>query len=182
MNTTDQAPATLLGYEFLANLPEDGKIHEIIGGIHYVTPSPSTNHQTVSKRLQFHLYSKIELQNLGIVFSAPLDVQLSEHDIVEPDLIVVLKRNEQVVIPSRILGIPDLLVEILSPTHPNRDRQLKRSLYERVGVPEYWIVDPDQRTVTQLALRSSRYEEVTHGDEIRLTTLPDVVIHLSEIW
>lgn len=171
-----------LGYEFLNSLPDDSQRHEIILGEHFVTPARSTAHQAVLRDLLFFFYTQIHLTKRGTVFFAPVDVELTEHDIVEPDLVVILKQNEQIIAPSRILGIPDLIVEVLSPSNANHDLDRKRSLYERVGVPEYWIVDPAQRAVTQLVLKNGRYEEVAHEDETHLAILPDVVIHLREIW
>ena len=78
-------------YEDYANLPEDGLRHEVINGELFVNPSPSVPHQHVSKRLQYQLYTKIELAGHGLFFAAPMVVQLSEFDIVQPDLIVILK-------------------------------------------------------------------------------------------
>jgi Uma2 family endonuclease len=84
-------------------------------------PAPSTYHQTVSGRLQYQLYTQIELKKLGVVFYAPVDVQLSEFDIVQPDLVVVLEAN-RIITPSKIKGTPDLLIEILSPSSIENDQ------------------------------------------------------------
>ena len=156
-------PDLKLGYAEYVLYPDDGKRHEIIDGDHYMNPAPSTYHQTVSKRLQHHLYTKIELAGLGAVFYAPIDVQLSDHDIVQPDLVVLLKSTKAHVTPTKINGAPDLLIEILSPSTADNDRHLKRRVYERSGVTEYWIVDPAEPSVTQLALRDAAYEEIAHG-------------------
>lgn len=181
MSSTNK-PDLRLGYAEYVLLPNDGNRHEIIEGDHYMNPAPSTYHQTVSKRLQYHLYSRIELEGLGLVFDAPVDVQLSDFDIVQPDLLVLLKATQARVTPAKINGPPDLVIEILSPSTSDNDRHLKRRVFERSGVSEYWIVDPDASRVTQLVLRDGVYAELTHGDELCLSILPAVRIRLSEIW
>ena len=78
-----------LTYDDYLLLPDDNNIHEIIDGEHYMAPSPSTYHQTVSRRLQFLLYDAIELTGAGVVFDAPTDVQFSDYDVVVPDIFVI---------------------------------------------------------------------------------------------
>jgi Uma2 family endonuclease len=175
-------PDLKLGYAEYVLYPNDVMRHEIIDGDHYMNPAPSTYHQTISKRLQYHLYAKIELAGLGLVFNAPVDVQLSNHDIVQPDLVVLLKGTRARVTPAKINGAPDLLVEILSPSTAANDQHLKRKVYERAGVAEYWIVDPEEPGLTQLVLRDGAYTPLEHGSDLTLAILPDVAIPLSEIW
>jgi Uma2 family endonuclease len=170
-----------LNYEDYVGFPNDGKRHEIIGGDHYVNPAPSTYHQYVSRRLQFQLYSAIERADLGSVIYAPVDVQLTEHDIVQPDLVVVLKDN-RIITPTKVKGTPDHLIEIVSPSTETNDRGLKRSLYERSGVPEYWIVDPLEHTVSRLVLTDGKYAEQTVGDRLAVSYLPNVAVDLREVW
>ena len=81
-----------------------------------------------------HQHPKV-LQHLGVVFDAPTDVQLSETDIVQPDLVIVLQPNLTIITPTKLKGTPDLVVEIISPSSSNNDRVLKRELYRRAGVP-----------------------------------------------
>ena len=147
-----------------------------------MSPSPSIYHQLLSGRIQYQLYSQIAVPMRGLILSAPVDVQLSEHDIVQPDLVVILERNAQIVTHSKVLGAPDLLVEILSPSSVSNDRELKRHLYERSGVSEYWIVDPDGKTVSQLVLVGGKYESREHGAELRPTILEGVTVRLNEVW
>ena len=175
-------PDLKLGYAEYVLYPDDGKRHEIIDGDHYMNPAPSTYHQTVSKRFQHYLYTQIELAGLGLVFYAPIDVQLSDHDIVQPDLVVLLKDTRARITPTKINGAPDLLIEIMSPSTADNDRHLKRRVYERSGTTEYWIVDPSEPSVTQLLLRNGVYVETPHGAELHLAILPAVVIPLPEIW
>ena len=175
-------PDLKLGYAEYVLYPDDGNRHEIVDGDHYMNPAPSIYHQTISKRLQHHLYAKIELAGLGLVFDAPVDVQLSDHDIVQPDLVVLLNDTKARVTPTKINGAPELLIEIMSPSTADNDQRLKRRVYERAGVREYWIVDPCEPAVMQLVLRDGAYVEAPHGDELRPAILPAVVVPLPEIW
>lgn len=172
-----------LDYSHYVCFPDDGKRHEIIDGEHFVNPAPSTYHQTVSRRIQFQLYSQIELQQLGQVFNAPVDLQLGDHNIVQPDIVVVLNEHQQIITPTKIKGIPDLIIEILSPSTIENDQVLKRRVYEAAGVPEYWMVDPFEHTVTQLILGSQRtYESAVQGRQITASILPSVSLDLRHVW
>jgi len=175
-------PPAKLGYREYCCFPDDGRRHEIIDGDHYVNPAPSTYHQTVSRRLQHQLYTQIELTGRGVVYDAPCDVQLTDHDIVQPDLVVVLTSRMQMITPTKIKGVPDLIVEILSPSTASNDATLKKQLYERVGVAEYWIVDPDNHTVEQLVLADGRYERRPAADAIPLSILEGVAVRLADVW
>jgi Uma2 family endonuclease len=172
-----------LGYREYVCYPNDGRRHEIIDGDHYVNPAPNTYHQTLSRRLQFQLYTQIELSGLGEVYDAPTDLQLSDHDIVQPDLIVVLKQHRIIITPTKIKGTPDLVVEILSDSTTKNDRGLKRELYQKSAVPEYWIVDPEEHRVEQYELRGERYELLgRHTDLVSLRILENIRVNLTEVW
>ncbi len=174
---------TKLTYKEYALLPDDGKIHEIIDGDHYMTPAPGTHHQTVSRRIQFQLYEQIELRDLGQVYNAPTDVELSKIDIVQPDILVVIADRKRIVSPAKIVGWPDLVVEILSPTSREKDESLKLSLYQRTGVPEYWIVDPESHVVKKYLLKGDRYElEGEYTEEIEFSGIPGVTVNLKNVW
>ncbi len=171
-----------LRYEDYAKIPEDGQRHEIIDGVHFVNPSPSTQHQHVSKRLQYQLYTKIELAGLGVLYNAPIDVQLSEFDIVQPDLVIVLNENIRRITPTKIKVAPHLVVEILSPSTSGNDRTLKKVLYERSGVWEYWIVDPFEQQVEQWVLRDGKYILATRSDVIQLTFVSGIDVDFETVW
>lgn len=173
-----------LTYAEYAHYPADGRRHEIVDGDHFVNPSPSTYHQTLSRRIQFQLYQAIELRGLGEVFNAPMDVELSEHDIVQPDLIVLsLDEVGRLVTPSRIRGVPSLLVEILSPASVAYDRVTKRAAYERVGLPQYWVVDPERHVVEDYRLEDARY--LLAGEEaeaVSVRAFEGVSVDLTAVW
>lgn len=142
MATTGRA-RILYSYEEYAALPPDGRRWELIDGDLEVNPAPSTRHQTVSRRLQYELMQQLEEKEIALVFDAPTDVILSNHDVLQPDLIIVRTTRSHVVSQRGIEGPPDIVVEILSAATRVMDRRVKSVTYARFGVPEYWIVDPD---------------------------------------
>jgi Uma2 family endonuclease len=138
-----------LTYQDLRRLPDDGMRHELIDGEHYVTPAPRPKHQRVSGRLYLRLGTYLEEHPVGRVYYAPLDVVLTDFDCVEPDLLYVSREREQRHMTEDYLeGAPDLVVEILSPSTKRYDQHVKHRLYERFGVLEYWIIDPEKETVS----------------------------------
>lgn len=133
---------TKLTYADYVRLPDDGLRHEIIDGEHYVTPSPSVRHQQISGRLFFLIQQYLDVHPVGTIFYAPLDALLSQFDIVVPDLLYISNESSRYLTSKNLQGPPDLVIEILSPSTARRDQKLKRDLYERVSVREYWVVDP----------------------------------------
>jgi len=140
----------------LLEAPDDGKRREIVEGELFVTPSPNLDHQRVSRRIGSALANYLEANPIGEIFYAPMDVILSDFDVVEPDLLIVLNEHREI-LKTWVEGTPDLVVEILSPTTSKRDRGLKLRAYARHGVAEYWIVDPDQRAIEVYRLDRERY-------------------------
>ena len=147
MPTTPQD--TRLTYQDFLLFPDDGLRHEIIDGEHYVTPSPNLRHQDLVLRLGMSIGLHVEDRpERGRVFVAPFDVVFSFHDIVEPDVIFVAPDQLDILTDKNIPGTPAMVVEILSPSTRRRDREIKRTLYERMGVREYWLVDPELNAVS----------------------------------
>jgi Uma2 family endonuclease len=153
--------STKMTYEDLLLLPEDGLRHEIIDGEHYVNASPITRHQRVSMRLIAEIIVYLREHPMGELFHAPFDVVFSRYDVVEPDLIFISNERREILTTKNIQGSPDLLVEILSESNRKYDEVTKRALYERTGVPEYWIVDPVADVVRVFRRNAAgRYERV----------------------
>lgn len=143
-----EASTRKLTYDDFVNFPDDGLRHELIDGEHYVTPSPAMKHQRVSSRLHGELYQYLKLNpSIGEVFHAPSDVVISRFDVVEPDVLVVLADQFDIITPKHVRGTPAIVVEILSPGTRRRDETVKHALYERSGVREYWVVDPERDAV-----------------------------------
>ena len=133
-----------LTYDDFVLFPDDGQRHELIDGEHYVTPSPNRAHQTALGRLHLLIGSWLEAHAIGHVFFAPFDVVFTPFDVVEPDLLFLSNaRAAAALTPQNVRGVPELVVEITSPGTRKRDETIKRRLYERAGVSEYWVVDPE---------------------------------------
>ena len=138
------ASGVKLTYDDFLLFPDDGKRHELIDGEHYVTPSPNTRHQRISGRLHLLIGNWLEAHPVGQLFFAPFDVVFSNFDVVEPDLLYMSNaRATEILTVTHVAGVPELVIEIASPGTRKRDETLKRRLYERTGVTEYWVVDPD---------------------------------------
>jgi Uma2 family endonuclease len=136
--------------EFFGLFPDEDGVHrELIGGEVFVTPAPVRRHQRLVQRLGVSLFLHLESRpTQGEMFMVPLDVVLSRFDVVEPDIQVILGDQIEIMTEKNVQGTPGLVVEVLSPSTKKRDLTLKRQLYDRQGVREYWIVDPVKNTVT----------------------------------
>ncbi len=145
-------------YEDYLDLPDDGSRYEIIWGELYMTPAPNIRHQMTSGELEFALRTFVKTHNLGVVLDAPCDVLLEPDGTpVEPDILFVSKERNHIVTAKNVNGAPDLIIEILSPSNPEHDRMRKFELYKESGVAEYWIVDPEARTIEVFVLRENKY-------------------------
>ncbi|HET7437036.1 MAG TPA: Uma2 family endonuclease [Thermoanaerobaculia bacterium] len=174
--------STKLTYEDFLLLPEDGRRHEIIDGEHYVTPSPATKHQAISFNLTLALGNYTRASRLGRIFAAPYDVVLSASDIVEPDLVFVKFDRAHIIAEAHIEGAPDLVIEILSPGTRKRDETIKRKLYERAGVFEYWLVDPESERITIYRNDGARFARVEVGAVITSLVLPGFELALADVF
>lgn len=183
----DPTPSVKFTYEDFLHFPEDGKRHEIVDGEHYVTPAPTLNHQRVSVRLVGMLWSYLVQHPIGEIFTAPCDVVLSDLDVVEPDLLFVSHERAGILTAQHVRGAPDLVVEILSPGTRKTDEVTKRKLYERFGVQEYWVVDPELDAIKvyrRVEGAFVRVEELSAEASDTLTTplLPEWSAALSDIF
>jgi Uma2 family endonuclease len=162
----------VLTYKDYAALPADGRRYEIHDGELSVTPAPSPRHQRISSNLNDVLRQHVKTRGLGEVFYAPIDCVLSETTIVQPDL-VYLDRTRLAAISDRgIEGPPTLVVEILSPTTTLIDRSTKLQLYARHGIPYYWIVDPEARTIEAYRVSGNSYTLAAQASGSQPASLP----------
>ena len=172
-----------LDYDDYVRLPDDGKRYEILDGELYVSPAPSPLHQRVSKRLQRKIEDHFEARGLGEVFNAPIDMILGRHDVAQPDLLVVTNPGQ---ISGRgIEGAPLLVVEVLSPSTRRHDREVKMRRYAALGIPHYWIVDPEGHWIACYRLEAGTYRHLltAEGDtQLALPDWPEVVIALGDLW
>lgn len=165
---------------------------ELIDGIPYnMSPAPSRIHQKITGEL-FRLIANYLTGKECEVYIAPFDVRLPKGDendeqidtVVQPDLVVVCERKK---LDERgCKGAPDLVVEVLSPGTAAKDMKIKLALYERVGVKEYWLVDPGNKTVQVYQLETSgRYGRpgiYTDTDQIKVGLFPDLEIDLTSVF
>lgn len=176
-------------YEDYKSLPEsETKRYELLEGELLMVPSPTPYHQDISRNLLRLLDDHVRRQSLGKVYAAPLDVVLGvgeEREVVQPDLLFISKERAEIIAEEEIRGAPDLVVEVLSPATAQRDRAYKRTLYARHGVKEYWLVDPETRTLEVLKLGRRGYERagLYRQDESLVSPLfPGLTIPLSEVF
>jgi len=185
MRTT---PGVKLTYDDFLLFPDDGKRHELIDGEHYVTPSPSRKHQAVVWNLAGIIAPYLESHPVGRAFVAPFDVIFSDFDVVEPDVLFISKaRLEEVLTTKNVRGAPNLVVEIASRSTRSRDETLKRKLYERFGVEEYWVIEPDDDTIVVYKYGDQGYRRefdlaATRGDMLTTPLLPGLQLPLDRIF
>ncbi len=146
-------------YDDYLLLPED-KRYEIVDGDLYLVPAPRTYHQIVCAQIESKLRQFVEKKKLGVVLDAPCDVYFSRYDIVQPDILFVAYDRRGMIKEKYVQGPPDLVIEVLSPSEPERDREIKRKLYAHAGVLEYWIVDPEAKSVEILSRRRGTLTKV----------------------
>jgi Uma2 family endonuclease len=178
--TIHPMPMRLTFDDYLA-FPDDGQRHEILAGEHVVSPRPNLYHQLVAVRLLEELQARIARRNLGLVYPE-VTVHLDEHDVAEPDIAIVLRGNEPICKPTKIFGAPDLVIEILSPSDRRVDEVQKRGRYALAGIREYWLVDPEARSVEQLVLRDRNYESNGAFREAITASVCDARIDLTRVW
>lgn len=169
----------------LATFPDDGNRYEVIGGMLVVSPSPTARHQRILTQLVTWLNLHLIQTSAGEVFVAPFDVHLSINDVVQPDLVVVLDEHRAVIEEKGVVGTPDILVEVLSPSTSRSDRVWKAALYARSGVREYWIVDPVEETILVQSLNTDHYVEsgvFGRSDSLRSPLLPELALVLEEVF
>ena len=180
--------AVKLTYDDFVHFPDDGKRHELIDGEHYVTPSPNMGHQRVLGTLHGLIWSYLQTRPLGRVFFAPFDVVFSTFDVVEPDLLYLSnERAATVLTADNVRGTPELVVEIASKSTRKRDETIKRRLYERAGVSEYWTVDPMNDAIRVFRREGSRFgrplELSREADDVLTTPLlPGLELPLARVF
>ncbi len=173
-----------LTYAELSRLPADGHRYELLDGEAYMSPSPSARHQRILARLLVAFQTAI--RDAAEVFVAPLDVVLSPATALQPDLVLVLAGNAPIV-RDVIRGVPDLVLEVLSPSTTEMDRGLKVETYARHGVGEYWIVDPEREEIEvhRLDRAAGAYrlvEAVRRGGHATSPLLAALTVDVAQIF
>lgn len=174
-------------YEDYLRLPDDGQRYEVIRGVLYVAPAPNYDHQLAHSQLFRALSNHIVENHLGVLLSAPFDVILPEGIAtpVEPDLLFIKEENRPRRGDKNFQGVPDLLVEILSPSTRTYDRKTKLAAYRDAGVPELWLLDPQTFSVVIYGWKDGEFTELERGgeeDEVGSVVLPGFRVQVGQLF
>jgi Uma2 family endonuclease len=176
-------------YEDYLRLPDDGRRYEVIRGSLYVAPAPSYDHQFAVWQFSRQLGNLVVDQDLGVILLAPFDVRLPRGiaSPIQPDLAFVRKDRQPRQGAGSFEGVPDLVIEVLSPGTRRFDRKIKLEAYRDAGVQELWLADPPPRTVQVLVLRADGKEYVQHGlfgpeDVVTSTVLPGLQLAVDGVF
>jgi Uma2 family endonuclease len=172
-------------YDDYLALPEDGKRYEVIDGEVTMTPAPIPRHQEILLTVSTRLLLFADNNSLGRIYIAPVDLALSLVDVVQPDILFVAKNRMQIVAKKNIVGIPNLIVEVVSSSSSRWDRQEKLNLYQRYALPEYWIVDPETEAIEVYLYAESRLEKagtLRSGDQLRSRQIPELIVEVAEVF
>jgi Uma2 family endonuclease len=147
-------------YEDYAALPQDEQRYEIVNGVLVMAPSPTPEHQDIVGMIAHYLLVHVKLAGLGRVFAAPLDIDLGQKNVFQPDVVVILNVHLDRITKKRIIGAPDLVVEVVPPGSGVMDRIAKYGIYARAGISEYWIVNAKRQTVEVHVLENGEYRSL----------------------
>jgi len=150
-------------------LPEGGHPrYQLVEGELIVSPSPSWLHQKILLNLFRILDAHLGKQPIGEIAIAPVDVYLTEHDVLQPDLLFISKERSHLIREDGVHGAPDLVIEILSPSNAQLDKTRKRIIYAAGGVRELWLVDPILRQIHlyEFAKNSTKAIQILDDDDL----------------
>lgn len=147
---SDLGEPTHWTYADWLNLPEDGFRYEVMDGVLVKEPPPVPAHASIISVLVASIIRHLSLEELRCLYGSSVGVRLADDSVVIPDLVYIRPERRGIIGPKVIEGAPDLVAEVLSPSNRDRDLGTKRQLYARHGIPEYWIIDPVDRSVTVL--------------------------------
>ena len=147
-------------YDDYAALPDDGQRYEVVNGVLVVAPAPDGPHQDAVLRIAHYLLVHVEFAGLGKVRVAPFDVELSSIDTFQPDVFVVLNVHLGKMHKKKMIGAPDLAVEVISPSSGVMDRLVKYAVYASAGVPEYWLVRAEEKSIEVFILEQGEYRSL----------------------
>jgi len=167
---------------FYDGMEADGFLYQLVEGVLHMAPSPKPIHQELLWHISGLFYNFLRDHNVGRFYFAPFDVELNEKNIVQPDLLFVSKHRLGIITDKRVVGAPDLLIEILSDSSKDMDRVIKYGLYERSGVREYWIIDPDSQSFSFYQLEKQRYREIPVDGEYESIVLSPFRIEPEKFW
>ncbi|MBE3588011.1 MAG: Uma2 family endonuclease [Thermoanaerobacteraceae bacterium] len=172
-------------YREYRQLPED-KRYELIGGKLYMVPAPSVIHQMVLENLGYILNRHVREKKQGVLLRSPIDVYLTEEDVVQPDIIFISQERRHIIGEANIKGGPDLVIEVLSPSTAAMDQTVKKELYRNHGVREVWYVHPVAQTIEVCTFtpEGEKRELYARHDEKPFvsTVFPDLRLDLNNVF
>lgn len=163
----------------------DDKRYELLNGELFMPPAPLLYHQDIQSNLHRLISVFVKERDLGKTYTSTTDVVLSDTDVAQPDILFVSQERSHILTRENVRGAPDLVVEILSPATAERDRTTKLELYAKHGVQEYWIVDPEAKTIMVLLRGEGRFEGVSvysEGQTLHSPTLDGFSVSLEEVF
>jgi Uma2 family endonuclease len=165
--------------------PDDGRRYELYDGEVVVSSTPFPRHQRVAYHIG-QILGDYEQRNGGFVFTVPIDIVFSEHNVVQPDLVYFREERRHLIhMMAATRAAPDLAVEVLSRSTEARDRGRKMQMLARFGVPEYWIVDPIKNALEIYVLHAPAYKRAGVFDEhqqVQSPTLPDLSFPAARVF
>lgn len=176
---------TYVDYAAIAADPSRPERYEVVDGVLYAVPSPSALHQICVGWFLHFLTTHVKLPGLGHVFVAPFDAEFGPKDVLQPDVVVVLNARASIITDSRIVGVPDLVIEVVSPGTASYDRREKWDTYARAGVPEYWLADPGTRTVEVLRWHRGDFRSLgvfQNGATLPSSVLPNLPVTVEQFF
>jgi Uma2 family endonuclease len=164
---------------------DDNLLYELLNGDLVKKSAPSPQHQTVVVNLLFAIKSFINEKNKGRVFVAPIDVFLDDYNVPQPDLIFISEAKKGIITQDGIMGVPDLVVEVISPSSWRRDRFEKMKLYKKYEIPEFWLIDPQNQSIEVFTYADNDFDVFSLGvetDEIQSKVLDGFSIKVKTIF
>lgn len=164
---------------------DDNNRYEIFNGELRMVPAPSTGHQAVSRNLEFLVWNFVNEKGLGEVFDAPIDVIFDEDEVYQPDIVFIRSDKQGIIKRDAIHGVPDLIMEIVSPSSVFYDTVDKREIYRKYGVSEYWLIFPDEKAIEVFILEKGEYLEFCRFKKngcVRSKVLEGLKIHSKDIF
>jgi Uma2 family endonuclease len=171
--------------EMRAKLPAESRYEIISGELIDMSPAPNSEHQRISRKLEFALLKFLDQNQLGELLHAPIDVILDKQNVVQPDILFISNASLGIITKKCVEGAPNLVVEIISPSSHYRDTVEKKAIYEWFGVKEYWLIDPANRVMEVFSLQNGKYALhafVAEEGQATSALLEGFEVHSSDIF
>ena len=178
------APRPLTAHDY-REMPDGPPYFQLIEGEIYMSPSPNWFHQEILTNLAEIFLHYLRKKRIGKIYFAPLDTFLTDLNVYQPDVVFVSNRRKSILKEDGVDGAPDFVVEILSPRTAKYDRGAKRDIYARTGVGEFWIIDPELKSIQVFRFEESADVPVaTYGLKQKFTTpvFPGLNISVAEVF